>query len=337
MSPRATSLFPLLLAASLAWAAPQDPASSDVDPSFQASSELSTPHSPEVITRSVLEDSRGDVWAATWSGVLRYEGARFTNVTKQEGLRPFRSFSLLEDSAGHIWIGTVGAGVYRYDGTRFTNYTSADGLASDTVLSLFEDAEGHLWLGGHGVTKYDGSSFTAFGEADGFTERDVASIAQAPDGSLWFGTRGALFRYDGEAFANFTEEQQVEVHPNSYTPVVFDRAGKLWFGGATGLYQFDGEQVRHLLEPSVYSLLLDSSGQLWFVGGDLVGQQRQPGFSVLNRFDPAGELDLALAEREQVSIHSGAVFELSEDRQGRIWFGTGGGVGRLAEGVVEYL
>ncbi|MDX1408392.1 MAG: hypothetical protein R3330_09670, partial [Saprospiraceae bacterium] len=32
---------------------------------------------PFAITRNILEDSKGDIWLATWHGVMRYHGNRF--------------------------------------------------------------------------------------------------------------------------------------------------------------------------------------------------------------------------------------------------------------------
>ncbi len=308
----------------------------DVDPYFRESTAISSDTGPQVITRSVLQDSRGDYWLATWNGVIRFDGTTFTNVTNKEGLRRYRAFCLLEDHQENIWLGTTGAGVYRYDGSRYTNYTTKNGLVDNTILSMLQDRDGNLWFGGMGLSKYDGTTFTSFTEEDGFTSSDVHSISEAPDGSLWFGTRGALFHYDGETFVNFTDKHEVNTEPNSYTPALIDRRGHVWFGGSKGIHHYDGETVSHVFEAACFSLMEDSGGDIWFVGGAMRGEDPEPGTSVFNRFDPAAGPENFHIAREQIEVKAGAVFGLTEDKDGSIWFGTGGGIGRINGDAVLY-
>lgn len=307
----------------------------DVDPYFRESSDISSSSGPQVITRNILQDSKGGFWLATWNGVMRYDGTSFTNVTNKEGLRRYRAFSLLEDHQKNIWLGTTGAGLYRYDGRTYTNFTTEDGLVDNTVLSMMQDRDNNIWFGGMGVTKYDGATFISFNKEDGFTSSDVNSISQAPDGSIWFGTRGALFRYDGEAFINFTEQHGLNIP--GYIPTLFDRRGRLWFGGENGIYHYDGDKLRHLFRPASYSLMEDSQGNIWFSGGTLKGQEPMPGTSILNRFDPAGNLQDILTGSKQFEVKGGrGIFGLTEDNDGNIWFGTGRGIGRIAGLTIKY-
>ncbi|MCA8941328.1 MAG: hypothetical protein KDB80_02105 [Planctomycetes bacterium] len=308
----------------------------DVDPYFRESSAISSEIGPQVITRDVLQDRRGDYWLATWNGIVQFDGKTFTNVTNRDGLRRYRAFHVCEDREGNLWFATVGAGVYRFDGTDYTNYTTEDGLVDDAVLTILQDRDGTMWFGGMGLTRFDGRTFTAFDEGDGFTSSDVHSISQAADGSLWIGTRGALFRYDGSSFVNFTAQHDVDIDPNSYTPAIIDRRGHVWFGGSNGLYHYDGVKVRQLFEPACFSLMEDSRGGIWFSGGAIEGQDPIRGTVVLNRFDPAAGLDQFLATRTQIEVPTGAVFDLTEDRDGTIWFGAGSGVGRIDGDSVRF-
>ena len=306
----------------------------DVDRFFVESSGISSNTGPQVITRNILQDSKGGFWLATWHGVMRYDGTTFTNITNKEKLRRYRAFSLLEDHEKNIWVGTVGAGVYRYDGNNWTNFTTKDGLVDNSIVSMMQDRDNNIWIGAMGVTKYDGKTFTSFNEQDGFTSSDVNSISQAPDGTIWFGTRGALFHYDGESFVNFTEKHGLNFP--GYVPTVIDRKGHLWFSGQNGVYHYDGERVRHLFKSASYSLFEDSQGNIWFSGGALKGQEPKPGTVVLSRFDPADGLENILTASKQFEIQQGAIFGLTEDKEGNIWFGAGRGIGRIDGDTVQY-
>ena len=315
----------------------------DVDSYFVESTGVSSKAGPQVITRNILQDSKGGYWLATWNGLMRYDGKTFTNVTNKEGLRRHRAFCLLEDNKGNIWLGTIGAGVYRFDGSTYTNFTTKDGLVSDAVVSMMQDSDNNIWFGGMGATKYDGTTFTSFAKEDGFTSSDVNSISQASDGTIWFGTRGALFQYDGKAFVNFTKKHGVKISTNSYTPALVDRKGHVWFSGDNGLYHYDGKQVQRLFEPTSFSLMEDSHGHIWFSGGALKpvtegseSEALKPGVSILNRFDPAVGLENILTARKQFELKAGAIFGLTEDKDGSIWFGTGRGVGRIDGETIHY-
>ena len=340
MKPVTHQAHSCLIGLSLLGAFPQNPDATskpeDFDPYFHDTSVVSSETGPRVITRNVLQDRQGMFWLATWNGIVRYDGSTFTNVTNKEGLRRYRAFSLLEDRAGNLWFGTVGAGAYRYDGTTYTHFTTKDGLVDDTVLSIFQDRDGNLWFGAMGVTKYDGTTFTSFTAEDGFTSSDVHSIFQGPDGTLWFGTRGALFRYDGESFVNFTQELGLNLESNSYVPALIDRKGHLWFSGSSGIYHHDGDSLRHLFKPASFCLMEDSRGNIWFNSGP-PGDQPTSHTSILNRFPPTADLDNLLPASQQFEVQSPAIFGITEDKNGNLWFGTSTGVAQVEEDRVRYF
>jgi hypothetical protein len=154
---------------------------------------------------------------------------------------------------------------------------------------------------------------------------------------MWFGTRGALFRYDGTTFVNFTKKHRVSIEKNSYTPTLIDRRGHVWFSGSNGIYHYDGKQVQHVFEPASFSLMEDSRGNIWFTGGSVKGEDPKPGTSVLNRFDPAAGIENILTARKQIAVKTGAIFGLTEDKDGNVWFGTGRGIGRIHGNTFQFF
>ena len=129
----------------------------------------------------------------------------------------------------------------------------------------------------------------------------------------------------------------MNIERNSYTPALIDRRGHVWFSGSKGIYHYDGKTVRHVFEPASFSLMEDSHGNIWFSGGALKGEKDpKPGISILNRFDPAAGLENILAARQQFELKGGMIFGLIEDKDGKIWFGTGRGIGRIHGDNVQY-
>lgn len=82
--------------------------------------------------QAMMQDRRGNLWfggsevmgsVQTNSGIWRYDGVNFKNFTVKDGLSAFSVWSLLEDSAGRIWVGTRNTGLTRHDGNRFVQFS----------------------------------------------------------------------------------------------------------------------------------------------------------------------------------------------------------------------
>ncbi|MES2799643.1 MAG: two-component regulator propeller domain-containing protein [Bacteroidota bacterium] len=128
---------------------------------------------------ALFEDSKSILWFGNnGAGLFRYDGKTLTNFTEEKGLsnadfsasgKPglgtlARVYSINEDNAGNIWVGTVDAGIWKYDGNSLINYTTKDGLTSNAVNTIYKDKNGTLWFGtdSNGVCKFNGTKFTEF-------------------------------------------------------------------------------------------------------------------------------------------------------------------------------
>ncbi len=59
---------------------------------------------PHRQVNALLEDRRGFIWAATGTGIVRFDGYRFTTLTQPDnGLTATKYVSITEDAAGFIW------------------------------------------------------------------------------------------------------------------------------------------------------------------------------------------------------------------------------------------
>lgn len=87
------------------------------------------------------------------------ENVRFDHLTSEEGLSSNIVWSVLQDSNGFIWIGTID-GLNRFDGITFKIYKHDDNdpnsLGDNSVQVMTEDRLGNLWLGswGGGLSKF---------------------------------------------------------------------------------------------------------------------------------------------------------------------------------------
>jgi len=266
----------------------------------------------------MIQDRRGDIWAATKAGLSRYDGRYFTTFGRADGLPSEQIFSVAEDSLGHIWLGTYQDGVVRYDGEQFTHFTVEDGLGDNQIMDIEVDAQGQVWLAtfGGGATRYDGQYFERFTARDGLGNNTLIDVHQARDGAMWFGTQGGgISRYDGETFTTFTTADGLV--DNTVNSVTSDARGKVWMGTSGGLSRYDGEVFVNfttedgLAHPHVYGMGVDRKDRVWAIthGG---------GLSILDGDAPIETFTTA------DGLASNGLLEMIEDREGNIWLGTDG-------------
>ena len=73
---------------------------------------------------SVIEDSEGDLWMATYNqGVWRYGGKKTTYYELKDGAKAITLFSIYQDKKGGLWLGTHEKGAYKFNGTTFEKFT----------------------------------------------------------------------------------------------------------------------------------------------------------------------------------------------------------------------
>lgn len=300
----------------------------EYDAYFTESRAINLPNGPGSITRNIIQDKKGNIWFATFEGIIRYDGTSFTNLTNEKGLRRFRAFAVLEDSKGELWFGTIGAGVYRYDGQSFTNYTTKDGLFNDRVGCVYEDQAGNIWFGAEGgISMLDRKSletglvrFQNFTTEEGITHNEVNTIIEDNTGQFWIGTRGNAYIYDGKTFTALTNN--VGSPFVNVRSIIKDKKGNIWLGGNNGLWRYDGAFYSNFTSDFVGYIYEDRKGNIW-TSSETTSRQTW----ALSRYN-AETLSNGETTSTQVNAETGMYFGILEDDAGNIWVGSLQGVCR---------
>lgn len=274
----------------------------------------------EMNFRSILVDDQQRVWAASKVGVVRITHGKVKELSVEQGLPGENIWSLHQDRAGNIWMGSDGAGVYRFAGERFVNYTMRDGLCSDQVMAVVQDAAGAIWLGtyGQGICRLDGSGRIT--TANGLPNNTVWSACRGSGDRLYFGTSDGLVLVENGRTVPLKPEKALR--GERILSLYKDRKGRLWCGTRDRIIVFaaDGGSTEHRSVEdvplrSVRGFVEDAHGRMW-----CATEQGVVRFAT----DGAG----ARVGGEELGDRSVHCLEI--DRQGRVWAGSGNGLVCLA-------
>ncbi len=200
------------------------------------------------VTR-VFEDSRGDVWIASWvqarDVLVRWERATasFHRYGEKDGLRPFTSgIAFAEDAAGGVWTGFREGGVARYRNGRFTMLGPGDGLPAGSVNGIYLDQAGRLWeaVSGGGLCRIDDPTadrprVSKYTSSDGLATNVLLSVTGDLAGHIYVtGARG-IDRLNPTTGQIRHYAMTDGLPGGELTTAMRDRSGALWFSTTTGL------------------------------------------------------------------------------------------------------
>ncbi len=284
---------------------------------------------PNNYVLSAMEDSRGNLWVGTASGLARFTNNAFISYTNQPGLIVEATRALAEDPSGRIWIGTA-TGLSCLNEGKFSSYTTNNLLVNNSVMSLCAARDGVLWIGtGNGLTRVVNGVPQHFLLNDGLAHTIIRAVYEDRAGQIWIGTQGGLQQFvDGKIvnvpFRSLTEDFEGVMFVYS---ICEDREGNLWIGTNLGLNRLQppkfksitrDEGLPHNLATLVYE---DDSKTLWIgtYGGGLC--------SVKN------DKIKTWAARHH-GLTSNYILALAHDHFDTLWIGTdGAGLNRVVDNV----
>src|ERR1022692_1912426 len=145
-------------------------------------------NSPVVVTQTM----DGYIWIGDASGLVRFDGVKFTRWVPPKGQQlPRGSSSLLGAGDGSLWIGAPGGLAQLKDGELF-NYTPQIGNAG--ISQIIEDRTGAIWFTRYRVSDGKGPlcrvtnrRVQCYGEKDGISATYGLGLAEDTSGNIWFG------------------------------------------------------------------------------------------------------------------------------------------------------
>ena len=297
--------------------------------------------------RSILEDSKGNIWFGSYSeGVCLLRNGKPQYFTTQDGLSDNQVRNIYEDKNGIIWF-ECGIGLSIYKDQKMTVFTERN-YDTNKQLKL---SDNDLWFKSEasfgnsklekksGVYQYNGKELLYHNfniknkSGQEIPWAKSTDFVRSKKGVVWFGAYGELIGHDGKQLITHNNESvglngtTENLHIRS---LMEDSKGNLWIGNncgggnsGIGVIKYDGKNFIHFTKQhhlrtedtkgnsldKVFSIGEDSIGNIWF-GTNESGVWRYDGNSLKN-FTPKDGLD------------SGIIWIIYKSKSGELWFGGG--------------
>jgi len=273
------------------------------------------------------------------------ESWRWRSFPELNGLG-LRRMAEAKDKA--MWFG-VDDGVRRYDGVKWTAYMEKDGLYGAPVTALCATRDGSVYAGTlKGISRFREGKWSRVFPPEGDMPWPISKLMEARDGSVWAGTGWGALRFAQEGPMLYTTEQMGAalrtLAPYVRLSIVPEEAApaRLWGEGigamATSSLIFGGGSAPMV----IWRLASGGPGEVagLKVGDRIVAVDGQPDVSPGRLNGPASTSVRLTIQREgrpepfEVTVtrrrvegtyRSFLVYDVYEDRDGAIWFGSVGG------------
>jgi ligand-binding sensor domain-containing protein/two-component sensor histidine kinase len=223
---------------------------------------------PNDSTRSVFQDSRGDLWVGTVRGLARFSEGHVTSFTEVDGIQlgPVRSFA--EDAQRNVLV-SVGPTLFMIRDGKLVRYPGWKDTSE--IQAVYKDQRERIWVGtdGAGLFLIENLSVQNYRAEDGLASNRVRTILSDKNGAIWVGTSGrGVSRYQDGKFTNYTTADGLA--GNRVLTIYEDDEGSLWFATREGLSRlkegrfFNYTARSGLLVSFVYTILDDGRGNFWF-------------------------------------------------------------------------
>ncbi len=294
-------------------AAAQDP--SQLEPeSYRASIWTIANGLPQGSINDLVQTQDGALWAATFGGLLRFDGLQFQvfDLESLPAMPSSRATALVLDGADGLWVALQSGHLLHFRAGRALSVERISG-ADNEPLALLRHPDGALWvqcLGGS-VRRFAAGRWSLVAPAEGGGSYEGLCLNRDLSVSAALGSELAIFEPDGTQRLRAKAAQRIQALATG------DEQGP-WIGLASGLAHLGAHGIepvalREELPDAIQCILPGSGGDLW------LGTSHGP-----VHFFPYGAPARSAWLDSNEPIPDAGVRALLCDREGNIWVGSDG-------------
>ena len=276
---------------------------------------------------SITRTADGYVWMATYGGLVRFDGLRFTTFTTNliPALKVNTVNCVFVDHKNVLWIGTTAGTLIKMTGAGFTGVDlPSSAYDGKRINALTEDADGNLWLAfdDAGILSLSTNGFKIFSATNGLLPGSVTQLLCDRTKRLWAVAANQLMTFvDGK----WRVPETTNAPPETVRVIGEASNGGIWVAtlasarGGTRIYNLNNGNWSRDFSPYPWpqnsprsrtqALFEDAQGRLWCAtaGGGIFLRLRNEGWQRLVSVGSLSQSD-ALCFRE--------------DESGIVWIGT---------------
>jgi ligand-binding sensor domain-containing protein len=217
--------------------------------------------------RKGFEDSRGNLWFASYRGLSKYDGREFTNFTNEHGYPDCLYAQVFEDRNGAIWVYTLiergNSKLLLLEGNRLVDLADREPLlqqfpliAKPFLRPVYRTSRGTLLLTTEGglLEVVEGKvTRSPLQQVPAFQDREIRVLLEDRQGRAWVHTvdaegRSALFTFSGGRAEEFRLPPGVRA--DKVRLMLEDRQGNIWLtGNEAGLARYRNGISRYTVDP----------------------------------------------------------------------------------------
>lgn len=298
------------------------------------------------LVNGFLKDRKGMLWISTYNGLNKYDGAHFYTYhtgNSKDHLPNNSVHKLAEDRNGSIWGGTDN-GVFCLDTktNKFKSYATPYQEKWPAVYNVCCDKEGRIWATNDfclSVFNPKADSFELPPVADGFYPETVIrknGLAESPDGKgFWLTTRTGLQYYSKQEKKFITAANSPDttlINNHSVSAISKTPYGHYWYVDNTTKTIIGFDPLKKTVR---YRIKADSSDRISY--GATLFEDRDHILWFCNwRYElymidylNGNKIRRVQHDKNDVTSIAGDFFwEVMQENDGTLWFGTVGGISK---------
>lgn len=225
---------------------------------------------PQNSVLAITQTPDGYLWLATFNGLVRFDGVRFTVFDKHntKDLPTSRLADLSVDTVGALWIVTAEDGVIRYQNGSFIPFTQAQGLPDNVVRQIQGARAGELLFSTeHGSVWLRNGQFSA--DAELGKVRSL-KLHLGRSGTRWSLKQDGLYARRADRITHYS----LPVEPKDIfnARIYEDSSGNVWvalagqgvFKAKDGIVVDYTKRLKLTADQTIWKILEDKDGTLWF-------------------------------------------------------------------------